>query len=566
VSSPTAATIKRLFAVSGNRCAFPGCPLPLVDPESGTVVGEICHVKAQRPNGPRYDPGQSDEARHGFDNLLLLCPAHHKVVDQHPETYTVEKLLGIKAQHEAQHAGGPEPGDDVVRQLLVQVRMDVHGDVVYGAKIVYQEPPTPPPQPPFMVEGIAGFVPRPDEFERLIGHLLDERRQGPVAITAALRGAGGYGKTMLARAICHDGRVRRAFKDGVLWVTLGQPPDVLGGLRKLYAALTGERPPFVDVEDAASALAARLGDGAYLLVVDDVWHPAHLRPFLRGGARCARLVTTRDGSALPPAARTVDVDAMQRDEALALLAAGLPPADPESLRALAARLGEWPLLLKLANGALRHHVRDLRQPLPAALAYVHRALDRWGLTAFDARDPLERDQAVARTLGVSLEMLRPEERARYGELGIFPEDADVPLAALERLWGATGGLDGLDVEDLCDRLFQLSLLLRFDLAGRSVRLHDVMHAYLARERAGDLPAWHAQFLDAYGVARWAGLPPDEPYLWRYLAYHLRGAGREDELRALLLDFDWLQASWTPPTSTPSSPTMRSPSPARGRGG
>jgi len=43
------------------------------------------------------------------------------------------------------------------------------------------------------------------------------------------------------------------------------------------------------------------------------------------------------------------------------------------------------------------------------------------------------------------------------------------------------------------------------------------------------------------VRRWSDLPPDEPYLWHHLAYHLREAGREDELHALLLDFDWLQA-------------------------
>jgi len=543
VSGPTTATIKRLFAVSGNRCAFPGCPLPLFDLESDTLVGEICHIKAQNPGGERYDPDQSDEERHGFDNLLLLCRAHHKVIDHHPDTYTVEQLLEMKALHQARHAGDPEPNDDVVRQFLT--RLDVESELIVGDKVgvkIVLSTSAPPfsRTSPFMVEGIEGFVPRPHEYERLIAHLLDERCEGPVAITAALRGSGGYGKTMLARAICRDGRVRRAFKDGVLWVTLGQTPDVLGGLFKLYAALTGERPVFVDVEDAANALAARLGDGEYLLVVDDVWNHAHLRPFLRGGEHCARLVTTRNSSTLPPNARTVDVDAMQRNEAVELLGAGLPPADPEAMRALAVRLGEWPLLLKLANGALRHHVHDFHQPLPDALAYVHRALDRRGLTAFDARDPLERDQAVARTLGMSLEMLNPEERARYFELSIFPVGTDVPLATLEKLWGANGGLDELDVEDLCGRLFQLSLLLRFDLADGSVRLHDVMHDYLAREQMGNLPAHHDQLLSAYGVDRWAALPPDEPYLWRYLAYHLRGAGREDELYALLFDFDWLQ--------------------------
>jgi hypothetical protein len=52
-----------------------------------TVTAEICHIKAQSAGGPRYDPDQTDKERHGFDNLLLLCGDHHKVVDADPATY-----------------------------------------------------------------------------------------------------------------------------------------------------------------------------------------------------------------------------------------------------------------------------------------------------------------------------------------------------------------------------------------------------------------------------------------------------------------------------------------------
>jgi tetratricopeptide (TPR) repeat protein len=120
--SPTMKTIKRLFAVSGNQCAFPDCTTPLVVDD--TVVAEICHIKARSPDGPRYDPDQDEKERHAFDNLLLLCPIHHKIIDADPATYTVEKLGQIKAEHEARHREGPEPGDDIARQFLVQI--DVH--------------------------------------------------------------------------------------------------------------------------------------------------------------------------------------------------------------------------------------------------------------------------------------------------------------------------------------------------------------------------------------------------------------------------------------------------------
>ena len=62
-SGPSTPTVKRLFAVSGNRCAFPGCTLPLVDQASSEVLGEICHIQARSPNGPRDTYNCADSRR-----------------------------------------------------------------------------------------------------------------------------------------------------------------------------------------------------------------------------------------------------------------------------------------------------------------------------------------------------------------------------------------------------------------------------------------------------------------------------------------------------------------------
>jgi hypothetical protein len=105
---PSRPTIKRLFAVSGNRCAFPECDTPLVDPQSGSIVGEVCHVKGEKLGAARYDPNQSSEERHGFDNLILLCNFHHKVIDDNPATYSFERLLSIKKDHENRRAGNDQ--------------------------------------------------------------------------------------------------------------------------------------------------------------------------------------------------------------------------------------------------------------------------------------------------------------------------------------------------------------------------------------------------------------------------------------------------------------------------
>jgi hypothetical protein len=127
---------------------------------------------------------------------------------------------------------------------------------------------------------------------------------------------------------------------------------------------------------------------------------------LHGGASTTRLVTTRNDSTLPANAVRQSLDAMRDSEALELIATGLPAPSTQrrELMSLAARLGEWPLLLKLVNGFLRDRVLKLRQALSPAIAAVNKRLDEKGLIAFDARNETERTNAVALTIGVSLEL------------------------------------------------------------------------------------------------------------------------------------------------------------------
>src|SRR5258708_21201836 len=93
-TGPTPATIKRLFAHSGNRCAFPRCTANIV--QGTAIVGEMCHIKARVPGGPRYDAHQSSQDRHGYENLILLCANHHTVIDDDPEAYTTDRLVTMK--------------------------------------------------------------------------------------------------------------------------------------------------------------------------------------------------------------------------------------------------------------------------------------------------------------------------------------------------------------------------------------------------------------------------------------------------------------------------------------
>jgi hypothetical protein len=99
---PRESTVRQLYALSMNRCAYPNCPTQLVTSETGTIVGEVCHIRAHKPGGPRYMREQTDEERHGFDNLILMCGNHHKEIDTagNIEIYTVEWLFERKRAHE----------------------------------------------------------------------------------------------------------------------------------------------------------------------------------------------------------------------------------------------------------------------------------------------------------------------------------------------------------------------------------------------------------------------------------------------------------------------------------
>ena len=403
---------------------------------------------------------------------------------------------------------------------------------------------------PFMAEDLPpDFVERPAEIERLLSLFLAGKRNEPAAITVALSGAGGFGKTVLARALCHNERIQDVFEDGILWVTLGaNPGDLTGRIADLINVLSGERPTFVSLDAATNRLVELLADRVVLLVIDDVWNSEHLRPFTLGGPRCARLITTRNHDVISSRVNRVNLESMHREEAVALLGAGLPTGGEADLRQLADRLGAWPLVLKLVNSALRERVSSAGQPLSDAIDFANKALDRRGLTFFDARYAISREQGVSISLGLSLELLNQVERDRFTELAVFPEDIAIPLATVTKLWGATNKFDEFDTEELCERLARLSLLARFDPTQRSVRLHPAVRAYLLTLlTSNQLPHLHGQLLDAHQTTRktsdaptpWAAMSAEEPYLWNHLAFHLTNAGRGAELVDTVLYLPYL---------------------------
>lgn len=109
--APRVDTVRRLYLLSGNLCAFPNCNQLMYD-ENGNFVGKICHIEAAMPGGERFNPNMTNEERRKFENLVLMCEQHHIETNKVHE-YPVVKMKEIKKNHENKFSS------DVIVQKII---------------------------------------------------------------------------------------------------------------------------------------------------------------------------------------------------------------------------------------------------------------------------------------------------------------------------------------------------------------------------------------------------------------------------------------------------------------
>ncbi|WP_239162825.1 NB-ARC domain-containing protein, partial [Paractinoplanes rishiriensis] len=401
-----------------------------------------------------------------------------------------------------------------------------------------REPPPPddPPAPPLPAPG-PWTVHRTGEVDQIVRELT-RGRAGAVGITTALHGAGGFGKTTLARTVCADRRVRRHFR-GIYWVTLGPEAQgwdaVVERVNDVIRAITGRPADFTDPQAAGETLGRLLDERPRsLLVVDDIWTAAQVAPFLMRGSRSARLLTTRMPEALPSGTVLVQVDAMSAAQARAVVNLDLPTLETDVADRLADAVGRWPLLLRLINSRLAaESADDVNVAAGGLLEQLQGSVHR-------LESPEERARAVRATIETSTAWLGAESTERLTELGIFVEDETIPIALVAALWSQTGGLGAADSDRLCRRLADLSLI---SINGSGLALHDVVRQYLRAELGADrIVELNASFLDAVAPETgWWKLSEEDSYLWQHLIDHLVAAGRIAEAEAVAGDLRWVTA-------------------------
>jgi len=391
----------------------------------------------------------------------------------------------------------------------------------------------------------ANYIERGDLLANLRTELLSDAASvalisGIKSAPTALHGMGGIGKSVLARALCDDPVVQSHFASGILWITLGQTPNLAARMREWIEVLGGsvsENAP--TIEKLSSRLGQLLQERTCLLIIDDVWQAEHAQALNCGGERCKLIITTRNADIA--AALGTDlfaVPTMSRFEAIELL-------------------DEWAgsALVAIVPG-LKERVVDSLSCLPLAVELVgaqlrQRNIDDWlsDFATLGAEMLYNGNvgESLSRTFKRSLEALENSERTLYLALGIFKEDEPIPETAIVRLWNQHAEhLNSGQAARLLNKLSARALIQLVSRSGEySIIFHDLIRDFvLAELTSSNRFAAHLALLTAYRQTKtgqgWHSAP-DDAYLYDHLIYHLDAVNAVDELKALFVDQDWMTA-------------------------
>lgn len=276
---------------------------------------------------------------------------------------------------------------------------------------------------------------------KLALHVDDD---GSGASRVVLQGWPGIGKTTLSSIIAHDGDIHRHYRDGVLWASLGQYPNLLATLIAWGQSLSFyELERAQTIEEASARLTAFLKDRRVLIVIDDVWAVEHAQPLKVGGQHSGLLVTTR----LNEVARAITdrlaeiykIPILSLEQSLTLLQTLAPEVVaqyPGESADLANDLEGLPLALQVAGRLLRAEMEfgwgigDLLMELRESkrLLEAQAPADRMELVN-------ETTPTIAALLQRSIERLSAEMQERFALLGVFaPKPATFSLPALAAVW------------------------------------------------------------------------------------------------------------------------------------
>ena len=269
------------------------------------------------------------------------------------------------------------------------------------------------------------------------------------AITAAVAGMAGVGKSTLASMFVHEHGA--AYSGGVLWADLGyafRSGDRCRAVLERWACYAYEGDPQFITQtlrenrlqlepEAVRALLS--GHGPLLAVLDDVWDAAAVEPLRRALPPDARLLITTRDTRIAEEFGLQPLDVLTPDDALALLRQELADLPADLLKRLAEGLGYHAQALRIAaRDVKRRGDRPRREKAIADL--LARVQTGEGFGDLPPLDQANRQSAVEAALKFSYDdvgaQMGPDYQRRFRFLGAFaPPEADFGTDAAAALWG-----------------------------------------------------------------------------------------------------------------------------------
>lgn len=443
------------------------------------------------------------------------------ILEQQYETLLQHTLKTLK---QAEKKSSPTEKDQLILQLITHIEFtleELHPEIKRLKNQVVSNKP----------RGLYGVpeIPKHPLIETpLLAEIkiqLANKGIEPYSAPIMLQAPAGAGKSLLATQLAYDPEVQALFPDGIYWVSLGKDAEI-GSLYLRLAEMAGKPTlGFSDEEQAGSYLQSIFAAKRALLILDDAHLIENIMSFCDFGTQCRLLITSIEKSIF---------DFVKFKYAHALLF-NVSPLNFEQAEILFKQTNEnTPSrdLLEICNGA----------PLALQLAASTLSLSE------DMRDltkrlrtpeldfPEQYPQQVVQALHLYLEALG-DEGEYYLTFSIFADYKYIPLAAITMFWNNLFNLSEKQVHEELEKFVERGLI---NLHDSYVSLHSFQHDYILD--FSDVDKLHTRLLSAYSRHCQQGWlnGVNDGYYYNNLCYHLSAAKRNKEIKALLLDFDWLK--------------------------
>ncbi|KAE9613019.1 hypothetical protein Lal_00027587 [Lupinus albus] len=295
----------------------------------------------------------------------------------------------------------------------------------------------------YQISGISGAPVEPqcmgmdEPLNKLKGELLKDG----VSVNV-LTGLAGSGKSTLAKKLCWDPQIKGKFGGNIFFVTVSKTPNLKTIVQTLFEYCGCRVPEFQSDEDATNQLGMLLrhiGKNPILLVLDDVWpkSEALIEKFKFQLSDYKILVTSR--VAFRRFGTPCQLEPVGHDDAVSLFhhfaqlkgcsSSYIP--DNKLVHEIVKGCKGSPLALEVIGGSL------CKQPFEVWQNMKERLQSQSILDSSDT-DLLYQLQ---QSLDILEDRFSINEKECFMDLGLFPEDQRIPVAALIDMWAELYNLD-----------------------------------------------------------------------------------------------------------------------------